>query len=99
MVFYLSFSPDWFVFLAIIIALFIVLFAYRKSYSKKSETKQQLVFGAVTVLLSAAIEFIGVGMNLWNYSGGNWPIILWVVYFFSGLLGYQIVKFITEQVR
>ena len=96
---YLSFSPGWLAVLAVLVAIFFALFVYRKSYSKKSEVKQQLVFCIITVLFSAGIEILAVGMNLWNYTGGNWPVILWVTYFFSSLMAFQIVKFITEKVK
>mgnify|MGYP001571374395 CR=1 FL=1 len=96
---YLSFSPSWFVLLAVLAAIFFALFVYRKSYSKKSEVKQQLVVGIILVLFSAGIEILVVGMKLWNYTDGNWPVILWVAYFFSGLMAFQVVKFITEKVK
>lgn len=96
---YLSFSPSWLAILAVIAAIFLALFVYRKSYSKKYEIKQQFVFAIISVLFSLGIEILAVGMNLWNYTGGNWPVILWVTYFFSGLMAFQIVKFITEKVK
>lgn len=96
---YLSFSPSWFAILAVLFAIFFALFVYRKSYSKKSEIKQQLVLGIISVLFSLVMEILGVGMNLWNYTGGNWPVILWVAYFFSGLMWFQIIRLIQEKVK
>lgn len=99
MVFYLTFNPSWFVLLAIGMTIFVALFVYRKSYAKKYEIKQQIVFTVIVVLLSLLTELLGVSMNLWNYTDGNWPAILWIIYFFSGMAGYQVIKFVTEKVR
>jgi len=92
------FNPIWFILLAIAVVIFIGLFFSRRSYAKKSEIKQQLVFAVIVFAFSAVSELIGAG-TLWNYTEGNWPAILWVLYFFGGLAGFQLVKFVTEKVR
>lgn len=91
------FSSSWYILLSITLAIFIGLFVYRKSYAK-NEIKQQLVFAVIVFALSVVSELIGAG-NLWNYTEGNWPAVLWVVYFFGGLAGYQVAKLVAERVK
>lgn len=75
------------------------LFLQRKSYQNDKELKTQLVFASVILFISFAIEVIAISLNVWAYFPGNWPIILWLGYFGSGLLGYQLVKKIEETIR
>jgi hypothetical protein len=38
------------------------------------------------------MEFFAVSMNLWHYTPGDWPVILWPTYFVAILFGYQMLR-------
>ena len=77
----------------IIVALWLVLMRYRKNY----EMKLQLIAASIGTILGFGIESIAINFDIWNYSSGNWPLILWVMYFVSALLMYQIVRTVDEK--
>lgn len=93
---YFAFPSGWWVITVLFYGLWVALFVTRKSYRKKKEVKLQVLFGLFALLLAAAVETIGVRSGLWTYFPGNWPVILWVNYFGSGLMGYQVLKRIEE---
>ena len=62
----------------------------------KSKNLNSVLFGIAALVMSFFVEQYGVGENLWNYTGGNWPWILWPTYFASGMLGYEISIFIRN---
>ncbi len=93
---YFDFPTGWWVIILFIYGLYLYLFLQRKSYQRKGEIRNQLIFATIILIISFTIEVIAVNLNVWTYFPGNWPIILWVGYFGSGLLGYQLVKKIEE---
>ena len=96
---YFDFPAGWWVIILFIYSLYLYIFLQRKSYLRKSEIKVQFLFALVTLVVSFTIEVIAVNLKVWTYFPGNWPIILWVGYFGSGLLGYQLVKKIEESAK
>lgn len=88
--FVLDFSAGWFVLLAFSIALFAIFTYLRKSI------KNVIYFGIIGLAVSLATETIGVGMNLWNYTGGNWPVLLWPTYMIITMAFYQIFSVIKK---
>lgn len=92
---YTSFPSGWWTILAIVYGIYVG--AYLLRTKKSLELWPQLKSGLVCVLLAFLIEFTAVSLNLWNYTPGNWPIILWIGYFGVGLAGYQINKKLEEQ--
>lgn len=96
---YLQFPSGWWVVILIIYGLFLLIFLQRRSYQNEQEVKAQLLFAAATTFISLIIELVAVNLKVWTYFPGNWPIILWVGYFGSGLLGYQLVKKIEESIK
>lgn len=96
---YLQFPTGWWVIILFIYGLYLYLFLQRKSYEKKGELKAQLMFALIILTISFIIELIGINLKVWTYFPGNWPIILWIGYFGSGLLGYQLVKKIEEMIK
>jgi len=85
---YLTFDAGWFAIVGIPLFIWLLLTIYRKSYKATKETKQQLIFGVVGIGLALFTEILGVNMDLWHYGGGDWPIILWFVYFLCSISGY-----------
>ncbi len=96
---FFNFSSYWWIIIAIIYLPYIVLFVQRKSYKKSSEVKVQIFMASVSLFFTIAIEYIGISYNLWTYVPTNWPIILWVAYFGSGLLAYQLTKKLEEMTK
>ena len=94
---YLDFPSGWWLILAIIYLPYLLLFIQRKSYDKKNEIRNQLLFGLIIIFISAVVEFVAVSFSVWTYLPGNWPIALWPSYFGSGLLAYQIIKLIETK--
>lgn len=96
---YFDFPPGWWMVILFIYGLFIYLFLQRRSYQRKGEIKAQMVFALVIMVISFIIEIIAINLKVWTYFPGNWPVILWLGYFGSGLLGYQLVKKIEEIIK
>jgi hypothetical protein len=90
--FVFDFNSSWYILLlAFLGAWALLLFARRKLWVKH-EFKEQifLAFGGMIAL--AMMEFFAVSMGLWNYTPGNWPVILWPTYFVAILFGYQMLR-------
>ena len=89
-----QFNQNWYVlFFAFLLSWLIILIG-RKSYGNRKEAKEQLCLalgGLITLLL---MEIFATSTNLWHYTPGNWPIILWPTYFMAILFGYQLLRFV-----
>lgn len=95
---YFEFNPGWILVWAIIYLPYLFLLIQRKSYNKK-EIRVQFIFAIIALLLSILTEFVGVSFKLWTNFPGNWSIYLWISYFGSALLAYQLIKKIEEMVK
>lgn len=84
--FVFDFPIGWYLLLLFAVVLFAVFSYVRKSFSGV------IKFGLIVLVVSAFTEAIAVAMNLWNYTGGNWPVILWPIYFIFAAAFYQIFK-------
>ena len=91
-----SFNSDWYVLLFGFLAAWAFLMVIRGEGIAKHELKQQvfLAFGGMISL--ALMEFFAVSTGLWNYTPGNWPVILWPTYFVAILFGYQLLRSIES---
>lgn len=96
---YFEFNPGWIWLWLIIYLPYLYLLKQRKSYRNKKELRSQLIFAILALLISILLEFVGVSFKLWTNFPGNWSIYLWISYFGSGLLGYQLVKKIEETAK
>lgn len=99
-----DFSSGWYVLLTFSIILFAV-FSYVRIKQSLSKSAKGFAFSTVRKSFSGVVKFgliglavgivselIGVGLGLWNYGGGNWPVILWPAYFIYTAAFYQIFK-------
>jgi uncharacterized membrane protein len=88
----LEFDSSWYVlFFGFLAGWFLLWFIRRKKASSKEKKEQLLVaVGGVGTLF--AMELFATSMNLWNYTPGNWPVILWPTYCVAALFGYQLVR-------
>jgi hypothetical protein len=87
-----DFNYSWYVlFLGFLLSWAVLMVVRRKRYSKKELVEQ--VFLALSGMVALALmEFFAVSTNLWNYTPGNWPVILWPTYFAAILFGYQLLR-------
>ena len=92
----LDFNSNWYILLFAFLAAWAFLLVVRRKWLAKHEVKQQvfLAFGGMISL--ALMEFFAVSTGLWNYTPGNWPVILWPTYFVAILFGYQLLRSIES---
>lgn len=91
-----DFNSSWYILLFAFLGAWALLFVARRKWSTKHEVKEQvfLAFGGMVSL--ALMEFFAVSTGLWNYTPGNWPVILWPTYFVAILFGYQLLRSIER---
>lgn len=91
-----NYNSSWYVLLFSFLAAWAVLLVVRRKWQSKHEVKEQvfLAFGGMVSL--ALMEFFAVSTGLWNYTPGNWPVILWPTYFAAILFGYQLLRLIER---
>jgi hypothetical protein len=89
---FLDYSSSWYVLLFGFLAAWAGLLVVRRKWKALHEVKEQvfLAFGGMISL--ALMEFFAVSTGLWNYTPGNWPVILWPTYFVAILFGYQLLR-------
>ncbi len=92
---YWSYPNEWWAAFAFVFGIYLILLISRKKRGP-NELKAQLLVGLSSLVLSTIFELMCVSLGLWNYNPGNWPVILWPIYFVTGLLAYQLVKKIEE---
>jgi hypothetical protein len=87
-----NFNASWYILFAAFLCTWAVLLIARRKWSAIHEAKEQvfLAFGGMVSL--AMMEFFAVSTGLWEYTSGNWPIILWPTYFVAILFGYQLLR-------
>ena len=94
-----DFNSGWFVlFFAFLLSWTAMLIIRRKSQSRR-EVKEQAVLACCGLFALALMEFFAVSTDLWHYTPGDWPVILWPTYFAAILFGYQLLRFIEGFVR
>lgn len=94
---YWTWNPWWYFQIALGFFIWLSLFIYRKSWKRKGEIREQLLFGFLTLGIIAFSDVIAILTNLWHYVDGDWPAILWLLMFFAGVSGFQLFKFIDER--
>jgi hypothetical protein len=99
MTIFIDFSSAWYLlFFAFLLSWAAMLVVRRKSQSRREVTEQ--VFLAFSGLFALGLmEFFAVSTNLWHYTPGDWPVILWPTYFAAILFGYQLLRSIEGLVR
>ncbi|MBE3116220.1 hypothetical protein IMZ68_03370 [Candidatus Bathyarchaeota archaeon] len=87
-----DYYSSWYVlFFGFLLAWVVLTLARRKGIGKR-EVKEQvfLAFGGMFSL--GLMELFAVSTNLWHYTPGDWPVILWPTYFAAILFGYQLLR-------
>jgi zinc transporter ZupT len=91
-----DFNSNWYILLFAFLAAWAVLLVVRRKWLAKHEVKQQIFLAFGGMISLALMEFFAVSTGLWNYTPGNWPVILWPTYFAAILFGYQLLRSIES---
>jgi hypothetical protein len=92
----IDFNTNWYVLLSAFLVAWAILLLVRRNWKSKHEVKEQLFLALGGMTSLALMEFFAVSTGLWNYTPGNWPIILWPTYFAAILFGYQLLRSIER---
>jgi hypothetical protein len=87
-----DFNSNWYILLFAFLSAWGLLMVVRKNWQVKHEIKEQLLLALGGMISLALMEFFAVSTGLWNYTPGNWPVILWPTYFAAILFGYQLLR-------
>ncbi|XHH10466.1 MAG: hypothetical protein ACFCUE_07515 [Candidatus Bathyarchaeia archaeon] len=88
---FFDFNSSWYVLLFAFLGAWALLLIVRKRWNLH-EVKEQLFLAVGGMVSLALMEFFAVTTGLWNYTPGNWPVILWPTYFAAILFGYQLLR-------
>lgn len=87
-----DYNSSWYILLFAFLGAWAILMLARRKLSLKREVKEQIFLAFGGMLSLAMMEFFAVSTGLWNYTPGNWPVILWPTYFVAILFGYQLLR-------
>ncbi len=90
--FVFDFNYNWYVLLFGFLSAWAVLMIVRGKWKLRHEVKEQVLLALGGMCALALMEFFAVSTGLWNYTPGNWPVILWPTYFAAILFGYQLLR-------
>ncbi len=88
---FLDYNSSWYVLLFAFFCAWAILLAVRRKLSRH-EIKEQMLLALGGMTAMALMELFAVSNGLWNYTPGNWPVILWPTYFAGILFGYQLLR-------
>jgi hypothetical protein len=87
-----DFNSSWYILFFAFLAAWAFLLVARRKWHAKQEVKEQMFLALGGMCSLALMEFFAVSTGLWNYTPGNWPVILWPTYFAAILFGYQLLR-------
>lgn len=87
-----NFDSSWWILFFAFIGCWVILLLLRRNNISKKEIKEQILIGFFGLFAMILMELFAVSTSLWDYTTGNWPIILWPTYFAAILFGYQLLK-------
>ena len=91
-----DYSSSWyFLFFGFLLA-WLALAVARRNRRCKGEVREQIFLGLGGMAALGLMEFFAVSTDLWHYTRGDWPLILWPTYFAAILFGYQLVRSIEN---
>jgi hypothetical protein len=93
-----DYNSSWYVLLFAFLGAWAFILAVRGKVSRH-EIKEQILLALGGMTAMALMELFAVSNGLWNYTPGNWPIILWPTYFAGILFGYQLLRSIEGLFR
>lgn len=89
---FFNFNSSWYILLFGFLGAWAILLVVRRKWNAKHEAREQVFLATGGMISLAMMEFFAVSTGLWNYTPGNWPIILWPTYFAAILFGYQLLR-------
>jgi hypothetical protein len=89
---FFDYNWTWYILLLGFLGAWAILTIARRKYNSKHEIKEQLFLALGGMISLGLMEFFAVSTGLWNYTPGNWPVILWPTYFAAILFGYQLLR-------
>lgn len=87
-----DFNSSWYILFFAFLGSWLILFLIRRRQKVRNEIKEQILLAFSGMFALALMEFFAVSTNLWNYTSGNWPAILWPTYIAAILFGYQLLR-------
>jgi hypothetical protein len=93
---FFDYNSSWYILLLAFLGAWAVLMLVRRKFNSKHEIKEQVFLALGGMISLAMMEFFAVSTGLWNYTPGNWPVILWPTYFVAILFGYQLLRSIER---
>jgi hypothetical protein len=87
-----DFNSSWYILFFAFLCSWAVLLIVRRKQQDRKEVKEQVLLALSGMIALALMEFFAVSMNMWQYTPGNWPVILWPTYFAAILFGYQLLR-------
>ena len=88
----LDYNSSWYVLFFTFLASWAMMLIIRRKGPTKREAKEQVFLALSGMLALGLMEFYAVSANLWHYTSGDWPVILWPTYFAAILFGYQLLR-------
>lgn len=89
---FFDYNWSWYILLLGFLGAWAILTIVRRKHNAKHEIKEQLFLALGGMISLGLMEFFAVSTGLWNYTPGNWPVILWPTYFVAILFGYQLLR-------
>jgi hypothetical protein len=89
---FFDYNWTWYILLLGFLGAWAILTIARRKHNDKHEIKEQLFLALGGMISLGLMEFFAVSTGLWNYTPGNWPVILWPTYFVAILFGYQLLR-------
>jgi hypothetical protein len=93
---FFDYNSSWYVLFFAFLGAWALLMLARKKHGSLHEIKEQLMLACGGMVALALMEFFAVSTGLWNYTPGNWPVILWPTYFSAILFGYQLLRSVEK---
>jgi hypothetical protein len=94
-----DFNSGWYIILFAFLLSWVAMLIIRRKSQRIREVKEQVLLAFCGMLAVGLMEFFAVSTNLWHYTPGDWPVILWPTYFAAMLFGYQLLRYIESLVR
>ena len=94
-----DFNLSWYVLFFAFLLSWAVLLVIRRGRQGRKEIKEQVFLAFAGMFALALMELFAASTNLWHYTPGNWPVILWPTYFAAILFGYQLLRSIEGLLR
>ena len=87
-----DYNSSWYLLFFGFLLAWLTLAVARRNRRCKGEAKEQVYLALGGMAALGLMEFFAVSTDLWHYTSGDWPVILWPTYFAAILFGYQLVR-------